>query len=215
MSARVAPVLAPVVVALALAGCTGAARIAPPAPSAPSFVTSWFPRSSSAPAPLPASQPDTGDVAGASTGPELSIEPFGTDTIAATVTDPAAKAWRFVVAGTGDRSGDQWVLQVETGDVGPVVTSIETVGGLTREPVDRTSLVDGSPAARVCSVVLPVCVEAIGLRLPQDGDGTLLARLVVTDPAVPLAVTGATATWAGEPFVLGPWTSTAAFPWGS
>lgn len=212
MSPRVVPVLASAVVALALAGCTGAT---PPTSASPALPPASSVSTSSTPTPLPTSRPDTGDVAGAGTGPELSVEPIGADAIGATLTDPAAKAWQIVVAGTGDRSGDRWVLRLETGDVGPVITSTETVGGLTGEPVDRTWLADGSGAARVCSAVLPVCVEAAGLRLPQDGDGTLSARLVVTAPSVPMTVAGATATWPGEPFVLGAWTTTEAFPWGS
>lgn len=210
MSPRVAPVLAFAVVSFAVAGCTGAASAAPSAPPTPSSSIPTAP----VPTRVPTSSPDTGDVT-VGTGPELSVEPRGTGAIAATIADPAAKAWRIVVTGIGDQGGDQWVLEVETGDVSPMITTTETVAGVTGEPVDRSSLADGTGPARVCSTVLPACVEAAGFRLPDNGDGMLSARLVVTDPAASLAVTGATATWPGEPFVLGPWTTTEAFPWGS
>ena len=59
-------------------------------------------------------------------------------------------------------------------------------------------------------------IEA-GRRLPRvappRGNGTLVVQLVRTDPSSALAASAATASWSTDPFVLGPWTTTAAFPW--
>ena len=53
------------------------------------------------PAPAVTASPDAGNVDGSGSGPELTIEVVTGDTIRATLDDPAAKAWRLVVAGRG------------------------------------------------------------------------------------------------------------------
>ncbi len=214
MSPRIAPALA--VVGIVLAGCAGAAvgPVGPVAvvPASPSLATTPDPTAVPAPATL---RPDSGDVAADPSGPQLSVEPVASQTIRVTLVDPAAKAWRLAVEGTVDHAGDGWVLQVETGDTGPVITTTETAAGVERQPIEQPALESGGSRGRVCSTVLPVCLRAATVRLPADGDGTLVAELVRTDAAHPLRVAGSTATWPTDPFVLGPWTTTEAFPWGS
>jgi hypothetical protein len=165
------------------------------------------------PASTPAPTPITGDVDGAIGGPELTIEALDDHTIIATLEDPAAKAWRLVVAGTGDRSGERWDLVVETGDIGPVITATEVRNGVAADVLDLTGFWDGTATAGGCHSTLPVCVDADGFDVPE-GDGRFSVRLQLPESGVPLTVTGGTATWDGEPFILGPWRETIAFPWG-
>ncbi len=47
-----------------------------------------------------------------------------------------------------------------------------------------------------------------------EGDGLFSVRLDLPEAQVPLVIRGGTATWDGEPFVLGPWHDTEAFAWG-
>jgi hypothetical protein len=145
--------------------------------------------------------------------PELSIEPAGAQAIRVTLADPAAKAWRVVVTGTGSRAADRWVVEVETGDVGPAITTTDTIAGTAGEPQEQPGLEAGDARARICSTVLPVCIVAATVVLPDAGNGTLVLELVRTDAATALGVAAATAGWPADPFVLGPWTTTEAFPW--
>jgi hypothetical protein len=159
--------------------------------------------------------PDAGNVHGTASGPELTIEMVDAETIRATIEDPAAKAWRLVVAGVGERTGDRWEILVETGDVGPSITATEVRGGHVVDVMNLSGFVDGTAAAGGCHGTLPVCLSSDGFRLPQDGDGRFSVQLVLPEPGTPLSVTGGTATWPGEPFVLGHWTDTEPFPWGA
>lgn len=209
-----------VLVAIALAACSGAAPSAVPAtptatatpgpvtptPETPAPVT---------PAPTPeATQGGTGNVDNPAGGPVLGIEPGGGDAIRATIEDPAAKAWRLVVAGTGELAANRWEISVETGDTAPVITATEVVDGRVVDTMDLTGYLDGTAAAGGCHSVLPVCLDSSGFRLPADGDGRLAVVLHLPEAGTPLVITGATAGWDGEPFVLGPWTVTDPFTWG-
>jgi hypothetical protein len=145
--------------------------------------------------------------------PELTVEPRGSDSIQVTLEDPHAKAWRLVVAGTLALADDRLELLVETGDVSPSISATEVQVGRTVDVMDLSGYADGTATAGGCHRTLPVCIDSGGFRLPSQGDGILRVRLTITDPAASLTVTGGTATWPGEPFILGPWTDTEPFPW--
>ncbi len=212
MSPRLAPLLAAFIALLAAAACASSAGLSAPPSRAPgrSFAAVDVPPASLAP--TATRSPDAGNVDGVSY-PELSVERVGEETIQATIRDPAAKAWRLVIAGIGSRAGDRFELAVETGDVRPSITATEIGDDHVVGEMDLSAFADGTGAAGGCHRTLPVCVDSSGFRLPSDGDGAFSVRLTVTDPTVPMTVTGATATWPGEPFILGPWTSTEPFPW--
>jgi len=227
MSPRVAPVLAASFVLLLVAACgasavPSAAKSSPaPVPVATSRVPAVEPVISVAPAPTPVpvpvvtASPDAGNVDGGGSGPELTIEMVDSQTIRATLDDPSAEAWRLVVAGVGGQAGDRWEILVEAGDVAPAITATEVRDGHVVDVMDLSGFADGTAAAGGCHSTLPVCLSSDGFRLPQDGDGRFSVQLVLPDPGTPLAITGGTATWPGEPFVLGPWTNTEPFPWGA
>ena len=158
-------------------------------------------------------KPDAGNVDGI-VYPELTIGATDADTISVAIADPEAKAWRLVVAGAGALAGERLEILVETGDVGPSILATEIRDGVVVDEMDLSGYVDGTAAAGGCHGTLPVCVDSDGFRLPADGDGTLAIRLTLTETGTPLTVTGGTAGWPGEPFVLGPWTDTEPFPWG-
>ncbi len=163
--------------------------------------------------PVPSASPDAGNVTGSGSGPELTIEVVDAEAIRATIDDPAAKAWRVVVAGVGVRAGDRWVITVESGDVGPAITATEVRGGRVVDEMDLSGFADGTAAAGGCHGTLPVCLASDGFRLPQDGDGRFSVQLALPERGTPLTITGGTASWPGEPFVLGPWTDTEPFSW--
>lgn len=222
MSPRFAPVLALSLAALSVAACA-AASAAPVVTVAPTF-SPVVVRPEPTPIPVPPTPPLTGDpsahpgigdVDGNPGGPVLTIVPVDATTVQATIDDPAAKAWRLEIRGTGDRARDAWIITVETGDTGPVITAAEVVDGRTVDEMDLSGYTDGTAAAGGCHSTLPVCMDSDGFRLPDNGDGTFSARLHLSDPATPLVVVGGAASWDGEPFVLGPWHETDAFPWGA
>jgi hypothetical protein len=225
MFPRLTPAILVASLAVGLAACSSipAAPVGPTSPAsravAPAIaegsqataIESRMPSPTIAPKPAPTA-PDTGNVGGPVT-PALSIEPVGTSAIRVTLADPAAKAWRLTVAGTGAHAADRWSLTVETGDVAPVITTVDTVNGVDGQPQEQPGLEMGDANGRVCALNLPVCLRAASVVLPQDGNGTLVLELTRTDATVALDVTGGTATWTTDPFVLGPWTTTEAFPW--
>lgn len=224
MSPRFAPVVALIAVALALAACSGSGTasgtgppsfvaLAAPAPAKPAATAAPIATAAAPTArPRATATPDTGNVEAPIT-PELSIELQTANTIGVTLVDRSAKAWQIVVRGTGDRASDRWVLTVETSDVAPVITTTDTKGGVEAQPVEQPGLEMGVTTGKVCSASLPMCVRLASVRLPHGGNGTLVLALTRTDPAAAMAVAGATARWPSDPFVLGPWTTTAAFPW--
>jgi hypothetical protein len=213
MSPRLAPVIVASLAVLVVSGCAASAG----APA--SSVAASRPTFEPVPAPteptpsIGSPSPNAGDV-NQGPGPLLSIELAGAETIKATLQDPAAKAWRLVIAGIGAQAGDRLELVVETGDVGPTILATEIDAGKVVDVMDLSGFADGTAAAGGCHRTLPVCVESDGFRLPTGGDGTFSVRLTLRDPAARLLVTGATATWPAEPFVLGTWTETESFPWG-
>ena len=224
MSARTAPALLASLALLAVAGCASAAPAAP-ASTAPSFTpVAQAPRPTpiaaptvsprQLPTPDPTASPITGDVEGNTGGPELTVEDVSSDTIEVTLGDPAAKAWRLVVAGTGDRAHDRWEIVVETSDVQPVITATEVRNDKVVDVMDLSGFDDGTAAAGGCHPSLGVCLDSDGFSLPADGNGAFSVRLSLQGATVPLTVRGGTAGWPAEPFVLGPWTDTEAFPWG-
>ena len=225
MSPRPTPVLLVATLALGLVGC--ASIPAAPVGAVPSAdsrtgdaspvaaIERQTPSSAAAPTLAPTANPDNGNVEAPVT-PGLSVEPLGASTIRVTLADPVAKAWQLTVSGAGAGAGtaDSWALNVETGDVAPVITTVETINGVVGEPRERAGLEAGARTGRVCSVAVAVCLRGASVVLPRDGNGTLVLELGRTDANAALWVTGATAAWPAEPFVLGPWTTTSAFPWG-
>ena len=235
MPVRIAPVVLATLALLAVAACSAAA------PASPSSASPSFAPIAQAPDPTPiatpthgpdpvvpvvdpvpdpvdspsATPPDTGDVDGATGAPELTVEDVSADTIQVALVDPVAKAWRLVVAGTGDLATDRWEILVETGDVGPLITATEVRNDKVVDTMDLTGFGDGTAAAGGCHPLLGVCLDSDGFSLPADGNGTFSVRLTLLGPSHPLSVRGGTAGWPSEPFVLGPWTDTEAFPWGS
>ena len=203
---------------VAVAACAGTpgAPSSSPSPEAPAVV---FPRLTPVPVPNstwtpgPVATPIVGGVDGSAGGPELIIEPLDDDTIQATLEDPDAKAWRLVVAGTGDLGRDSWEIVVETGDVGPAITATEFRGGVLVDTLDLTGFWDGTAAAGGCHSSLPVCLGSDGFRVPE-GDGVFSVRLDLPEGQVPLVIRGGTAGWPGEPFILGGWHDTEPFAWG-
>ena len=220
MSPRFTLVLAATAALVAVAACASAARIPAPTTGAAVPPSQFVPVGDPTPVPIPPAErpvptatPIIGDVDPAPDGPELSIVDVDAETIQASLDEPTARAWRVTIAGTGELAGDRWEITVETGDVGPDITATEVVGGRVVDTMDLSGYLDGTAAAGGCHSTLPVCLDSTGFRLPQDGDGHFSVRLVLPDAGTPLVITGATASWPGEPFVLGPWHETAAFPW--
>jgi hypothetical protein len=215
MSPRFRPFLTGTLAILVVAGCSGATAI-PAIPAGPTPVAVPAPTVVPVPTfrPEPTPTPIIGEVDGDATGPQLVVVPVDATTISASIEDAAAKAWRVEVRGTGDQAGDAWVITVETSDVGPLITATEIAGGRTVGELDLTGFWDGTAAAGGCHSTLPVCLDTYGFRVPDDGDGSFAVQLHLEDPAVALTVGGAAAYWDGEPFVLGPWHETEAFPWG-
>ena len=120
------------------------------------------------------------------------------------------------MAGVGERAGDRWEILVETGDVGPAITATEVRDGHVVDVMDLSGFADGTAAAGGCHGTLPVCLSSDGFRLPQDGDGRFSVQLVLPESGhARWRSPAGTATWPGEPFVLGPWTNTEPFPWGA
>lgn len=156
--------------------------------------------------------PNAGNVSGPG-DPDFSIEPVGNDTVRITLSAPDAKAWRIQVAGAGAKARNAWELTLATGDVAPAVTTTETFNGVADEPIEQMRLEMGTATGRVCSRALPLCVIASSVELPADGNATLVLELVRVDASAPLSVTASTATWDGDPFVLGPWTLSEPFAW--
>ena len=187
-------------VALVVAGC--AASAAAPATVTPSEQPS--PTATPRPSAPPKTLPPTGNTG--SDYPELAVALDGPGYVIELV-DPAAKAWRIVIAGTGTLAGDRLELLVEVGDIAPSVQVSTVIDG---EIVDVNELggILSTPtsAAGGCHPTLQVCYSSGGIAIDlQAGSvGVVLERL----EAGAFTIVGATATWPAEPFVLGPWRST-------
>jgi hypothetical protein len=221
MSPRSPLLVAVIAAGLALAACSvtvSPAPVASPDPGSPSLPVSppapdptRVPEATLLPEPTPT--PVIGGVDGDATGPELTVIASDAGTITATITDPAAKAWQLEVLGAGGQALDAWRITVEAGDVGPRIAATEIVDGEVIDELDLTGIWDGTAIAGACHSTLPVCLDTSGFRFPDNGDGTFSVQLHLEDAATTLQLRGAAAYWDGEPFVLGPWHTTDAFPW--
>jgi hypothetical protein len=228
MSARFAP-LAAAFVALLVVACATPPPVdptpVPPAASSPSPVAVAAPtptpvplggeRTPPATGPTPTPTANAGDVDGWGNGPALTVEFPGDRLLDVTLEDASAKAWRVVVAGTGDLAKDRFEVVVEAGDVGPVINATEIQGGEVVDVIDLSFFDDETAAAGGCHRTLGVCVDSTSFTFADDGTGRLRVRLNTPKPSdASFVITGGTAGWPGEPFVLGPWSDTEAFPWG-
>ena len=225
MSPRFAP-LAAALVLLAAAACAAPTAVTP-TPVAPVAVapTPALPTPTPVPTtdaptppvtgPTPTATPNAGQVDGSGTGPLLTVEFPGERLVDVTLEDAEARAWRVVVAGTGALAGDRFEIVVEAGDVGPVITATETRDGEVVDAIDLSFYGEETAAAGGCHRTLEVCVDSSSFTFADDGTGRLRTRLDMPDPSHGvLTITGGTAGWPGEPFVLGPWSSTEGFAWG-
>jgi len=172
----------------------------PPVPAQPNLTP--VPGSTEEPVVTPA--PREGDVEGVQEGtPELGIESAGPDSLDITVADSTAKAWRIRISGT-NRS-DRLELIVETGDVAPGIHVDEIVGDEVVSTDDLTAMPDEpTVAAGGCHRTVGVCFASDDIHL-DDAKGILTARFTFRDPSAPIAITGSTADWPAEPFILGDW----------
>ena len=228
MVPRPVPVLSAVFVMLVAGACAGSAGLTPPpapstsagaqgspTPAAPTPTPVPVPSPSRAPDPTPTPSLNAGDVDGATGGPELTVEFPGRDLLDVTLEDAGARAWRVVVAGTGDRAQDRLEIVVESGDTGPAIVATEIQAGEPTSTFDLGGFVDDTGVTGGCHRTLGVCIDSSSFRLTDDGTGRIRVRLGMPDAARgPLLITGGTAGWPGEPFILGPWHDTEAFPWG-
>ncbi|HEY4189206.1 MAG TPA: hypothetical protein VGM28_02190 [Candidatus Limnocylindrales bacterium] len=223
MTRRLAPIVAASLALIAAAACaatpspatTPPAIVAGPVPTAaaPTPVpTPATPSPTLQPTAAPTTPPDEGNVDG-DVYPQLTIEEPDASTLRVTLQDPEAKAWRLVVKGTGDLTFDRLEIEVETGDVAPVVTAREIHDSELVGTIDLSAFANGMGAAGGCHATLHVCIDSDGFRLPKNGNGRFRIRLSVAHAVGPLSITGSTAGWPSEPFVLGPWTGTAPFTW--
>ncbi len=198
-----------------VAGCA-ATPVAPATPitvSSPNLATpipTPVPVSSATPTATP--PVDEGNVDG-DVYPELAVEAIDASTLRLTLDDPAAKAWRLVIAGTGGLAFDRLEIEVVTSDVAPLITAREIRDSEVVSEMDLSAFVDRTAAAGGCHATLGVCIGSDGFRLPHKGNGRFAMRLDILDAAGPLTITGGTAGWPGEPFVLGPWANTDPFTW--
>ena len=224
-SPRFAPVAAALVLLVA-AACASPTAVAPtPSPLAvgptptPVPMTDAPTRPTTSPTP-PATGPtptptaNAGQVDGSGGGPLLTVEFPGERLVDVTLEDAEAKAWRLVVAGTGSLAGDRFEIVVEAGDVGPVITATEVQDGEVVGEIDLSFYGEETASAGGCHRTLGVCVDSSSFTFADDGTGRLRTRLQMPDPVHgALTITGGTAGWPGEPFVLGPWADTEAFAW--
>jgi hypothetical protein len=224
MSPRFASVIAAALLLLPVAACAPTADVASPsaAPIAEQHVvptptpvpTSGVPTPPvTGPSPTPSA--NAGDVDGSGDGPQLTVEFPDERLVDVTLEDAEAQAWRVVVTGTGSKAQDRFEIVAEAGDVGPVMSATEVQAGDVVDTIDLSFYGDETAAAGGCHRTLDVCVDSSSFRFADDGTGRLRIRLQMPDPASrELMISGGTATWPGEPFVLGPWSDTEAFSWG-
>jgi hypothetical protein len=217
MPSRLAPLLAAALALLAVAACaTPAVAPASQAPVAsPPVVPTPTPVPTAVPEPTPTPTRNAGDVVDEGRGGELTVEFPKPDLLDVTLEDSEAKAWRVIVTGTGERAADRLEVVVEAGDVGPIVTATEVQQGEVTGSIDLSDYSDETMAAGGCHHTLDVCIDSSSFQFSDDGTGRLRIRLQMPDPAAGrLLITGGTAGWPGEPFILGDWTDTESFPWG-
>ena len=220
MSPRVAPLIAASIAVLVVAACTGTATsVSTPTAPVTAPVTPPVTGPTPTPVPTPAALPtptpseNAGDVDGFGPGPELTIEFPEEDLLKVGLEDPTARAWRLVITGTDDLSQDRLEILVETGDVDPSITVTEVQQGDVVDAMDLSGYANGTATTGGCHATLGVCIDSSAFALPADGSGRFSILLGMRGATAPLVVTGGTAGWPGEPFVLGPWSNAEAFPW--
>lgn len=141
--------------------------------------------------------------------PELSVARDGGRYVIDLV-DPEARAWWIIVSGTGQRDGDRLEIVAEAGDIWPGAAVNVYVDGELVDTADMNGLIGNSTAiAGGCHPTLDLCFSSGDIDI-RPGDGLLSVRLDGT--AGGYEIRGATASWAGEPFVLGPWRGTETVP---
>lgn len=194
------PILAVIALVLVVAGCaSGAAQPSAAGPSAPAE-----PTDSLRPSAPPRTLPPTGNTG--SPYPELSVTTDGPGYVVELV-DPTARAWRIVVAGTGFLAADRLELLVEIADIQAAVQVSTVIAGETVEISDLGGILSTpTSAAGGCHPTLQICYSSggIGIDLETGSVGLILERL----EAGSFTILGETATWPGEPFILGPWKAT-------
>jgi hypothetical protein len=209
-SRRRAVLLLPIALALLVGACTSsAAPVSPPTPTDPPPSATPLPSVPTLPPtgsePPLVSKPPTGNTD--ERYPELAIS-GGEPGHIVELTDPTAKAWRIVVS--GQNPDDRLELLVEVGDivVGVIVTTV--VDGRVVDELDLSGMV-GNPTAAAggCHPVLEACYSSGGIDIDLDAGrvGLIVERI---GPAS-FEIVGSTAGWPDQPFVLGPWRSTAPF----
>jgi hypothetical protein len=224
MTRRLAPIVAASLALIVVAACAASPSAVAPSNGLPGSVSTApaptpvatpraTPLPSLQPSSAPTTRPDEGNVDGTAY-PQLSIEEPDATTLRVTLQDPSAKAWRLVVKGTGALAFDRLEIEVVTSDVAPLITAREIHDSELVDTMDLSGYADGTSAAGGCHATLHVCIDSDGFRLPKNGNGRFRVQLSVAGAAGPLSITGGTAGWPSEPFILGPWTDTEAFPWG-
>jgi hypothetical protein len=217
LTPRRAPLLA-ATIALVAAACATSSVAPSPQTAAGPIVTAPAPtpiatpsvRPSASPSPTPPT--DEGNVDG-DVYPELTVETVDPATLRITLQDPSAKAWRLVIVGSGDLAYDRLEIEVETSDIQPVITAREIRDSEVVSEMDLSGYADGTAAAGGCHATLHVCIDSDGFRLPANDNGRFRMRLSVAGAPGPLAITGSTAGWPSEPFILGPWVTTDTYTW--
>jgi len=204
LSTRFALLVATAALVVTACGASVAPTIAPVTPTPVPVQPDLTPVPGSTEEPDPTIVPPEGDVEGAQEGaPELAIESDGPDSLEISVADSTAKAWRIRISGTNPT--DRLELIVETGDIAPGIHVDEIVGGEVVSTDDLTRMPDEpTVAAGGCHRTVGVCFSSDGIHL-DDANGVLTARFTFRDPSAPIAVTGSTAGWPAEPFILGDW----------
>lgn len=205
------------VVAVVATGCAAGPGVpSAPATSAPSVAD---------PAPTPVATdgrtlPPTGgrQAGGGSTGnvdrqfPELATS-LHDEVVTIELRDPSAKAWAITVAGTGTDEHDRLEILVEVADVGFGAQVRSIVDDRLVETSDLSGMIgETTAAAGGCHPTLDLCFGS-GTIDPDLENGQIRLRL---DAGIPdsFAVTGATAGWDEEPFILGEWHATETVPVG-
>jgi hypothetical protein len=137
--------------------------------------------------------------------PELSLSLDGGYLV--DLVDPEARAWWIIVAGTGPFAGDRLEIVAEVGDIWPGAVARLYVGGDLVETIDMNGLVGNETAiGGGCHPTLGLCFSSADVQIrPEDGRLTVSLEGSATSR---LEIRGATASWDGEPYTLGPWRGT-------
>ena len=229
MTSRLAPILAASIALITVAACAvapiavtpaspgvGGPVSTPPVSTAPAPTPvptpAAIPSATPSPSVPPTTPPDEGNVDG-DAYPQLTVVAPDETTLRVMVQDPAAKAWQLVVKGTGALAFDRLEIEVVTSDVAPVITAREIHDSELVDTMDLSGYAGGTSAAGGCHATLHVCIDSDEFKLPRNGNGRFRIQLSVGEAASPLTITGSTAGWPSEPFILGPWTDTDAFAW--